>query len=35
MRSIADEAQRDLDQALPQLEAAITALDALGKNVKI
>ncbi|XP_074661680.1 dynein axonemal heavy chain 6-like [Tubulanus polymorphus] len=31
-QAIADDAQRDLDEALPALEAAIKALDALDKN---
>ena len=31
-QAIADDAQRDLDKALPALEAAIKALDALDKN---
>ena len=31
-QSIADDAQRDLDEALPVLEAAIKALDALDKS---
>ena len=32
VQAIADEAQRDLEGALPQLEAAIAALDALDKS---
>ncbi|KAL3884515.1 hypothetical protein ACJMK2_024650, partial [Sinanodonta woodiana] len=31
-QSIADDAQRDLDEALPALEAAVKALDSLDKN---
>ncbi|XP_056004113.1 dynein axonemal heavy chain 6-like isoform X1 [Ostrea edulis] len=31
-QAIADDAQRDLDQALPALEAAVKALDSLDKN---
>lgn len=31
-KAIADDAQRDLDEALPALEAANTALDTLDKN---
>ncbi len=31
-QAIADDAQRDLDEALPALEAAVKALDALDKN---
>ena len=31
-QAIADDAQRDLDEALPALEAAIKALDSLDKN---
>ena len=31
-KSIADDAQRDLDQALPALDNAVKALDALDKN---
>lgn len=31
-QAIADDAQRDLDEALPVLEAAIKALDALDKS---
>lgn len=31
-QAIADDAQRDLDEALPVLEAAIHALDALDKS---
>lgn len=31
-QAIADDAQRDLDEALPVLEAAIQALDALDKS---
>ena len=32
VQAIAEEAQRDLDSAIPQLEAAIAALDALDKS---
>ena len=32
VQDIAEEAQRDLDSAIPQLEAAIAALDALDKS---
>ena len=31
-QAIADDAQKDLDKALPALEAAVKALDALDKN---
>lgn len=31
-QAIADDAQRDLDQALPALEAAVKALDSLDKS---
>ena len=31
-QAIADDAQRDLDEALPALEAAVKSLDALDKN---
>ena len=31
-QAIADDAQRDLDEAIPVLEAAIKALDALDKS---